>query len=424
MHTPLGHGTWEMGVQDVKLGNRRPWRIHHQEEGTWEVEASGMVRKTSVDEPEDPRERRKRQASDQQKPEVDEPSLEAPAEVDEPIAEAPEEPLEEPSEEPPAEPEEPSVEPPPEPFEESVADKPEECERPVTPPKRTKTPSKLAKGRTKPRSRGRGASPRTASPPPSKDPLTGLAIECWMKPGETDLQRLDRVMDVFLGKLLESGVVLPDNISRIGKCGQPEHDACYVYNFGTRRLHIATREGDAGRLTLVVRIGGGFIDFVEFVRRNGSLEKLRLERRPDSKGHEHIRLSSVMSHGRMQVREMPAANRTTTPTAANRTTTSRSVSAAPELPAPVLEQPGLEEEILSTFKYFDKKGDGVINPAELSQVLRELDPDTWTDEALRNLMQVVDTKDDGLISYEDFVAWSYSSDFQALRDAAANGTSG
>jgi len=175
---------------------------------------------------------------------------------------------------------------------------------------------------------------------------------------------------------------------------------------------------------LVVRIGGGFIDFVEFVRRNGSLEKLRLERRPDSKGHEHIRLSSVMSHGRMQVREMPAANRTTTPTAANRTTTSRSVSAAPELPAPVLEQPGLEEEILSTFKYFDKKGDGVINPSELSQVLRELDPDTWTDEALRNLMQVVDTKDDGLISYEDFVAWSYSSDFQALRDAAANGTSG
>lgn len=414
LHTPLGHGTWEMGVQEVKPGNRRPWRIASQEEGTWEVDpSSGTVTKTSEDEPEDFRRRPRHKTVADQKVEPDEPELEADEPAEEPELK-PAETVVEPEQSPAVLAEDPAVLAP--------GDEPEEvpevCEEPVVVPKRAKSAAKRTKARVRPRPKSRGA-----SPPPAMDPLMGMVIDCWTVPGETDLRRLDRVMGTFLEKLQKAGIAMPDNISRLEKCGTPEHDSCYVYSFGSRRLHIATREGDGGRITLVVRIGGGFIDFLEFVRRNGSLEKLRFERSPDSKGVEHIRLSSVMSHGRMQVKEMPAANRTT-PTAPDRNhgrqhLEASSGSAVPELESTgsELEAPGLEAEITDIFRHFDKSRDGLIDPEELSQVLQKLDPEVWTGEALEKVMQAVDRNEDGLINYRDFVAWSCSCDGRAFKDA-------
>merc|ERR1719461_221779 len=108
---------------------------------------------------------------------------------------------------------------------------------------------------------------------------------------------MERVMATFVEQLQTAGVVLPGNIQRIEECADPRHPACYVYSFGTRRMHVAARVTDSGRLLLVVRCGGGFIDFVEFVRRHGSLEHLRLERRSggSSSSNEVIRMSSVLS---------------------------------------------------------------------------------------------------------------------------------
>jgi len=127
-----------------------------------------------------------------------------------------------------------------------------------------------------------------------------LNIECWSLPvPETELARIERVMGVFLDHLLTAGVIMPDNLQRIGRCGaRNDPQPCYIYRFGTRRLHINLREVEGGRLCLVVRCGGGFFDFAEFARRNGSgeqLKLLRLQRRPTSQGREVMQVASVLS---------------------------------------------------------------------------------------------------------------------------------
>lgn len=325
LHSPLGDSTWEVGVQDVQPGNRRPWRMLNQEKGTFEVDVAAdvwTVTKTSSDEPDWEEERRRRREKQQLQQQALEREVVVAAQ-EEPEAESPtilvvEEPAEEP---PPAEPE----------LAEEVVEVPEPIEE--------AEPLKLPPGR--PRAKGRTKSktkPRTISPaPPPMQPWMGLVIDCWTVAGESDLQRLDRVMAFLLDNLVQAGVPMPSNIQRIDHCSQPEHDACYVYSFGTRRLHIATREGDAGRITLVVRIGGGFIDFLEFVKRNGTLEKLRFDRRPDSRGHQHVRLCSVMQNGRTEVRELPLANATgpdeNRPRSAARQHTAPDVKLSPLLPS-------------------------------------------------------------------------------------------
>jgi len=153
-----------------------------------------------------------------------------------------------------------------------------------------------------PRAKRRGKGKRRA-----KDPAM-LTIECWsLGKQETDVERLDRVMSVFVERLIEAGMVLPENLGRIKECGEPLHPGCFIYSFGTRRVHIAVREGDAGRLALVVRCGGGFLDFADFARRHGSLEHLRFQRRPDSGGRQLIQLSSVLAGRTMRVKELSAA---------------------------------------------------------------------------------------------------------------------
>lgn len=155
---------------------------------------------------------------------------------------------------------------------------------------------------------------REASSPEvsAREPMLigGLAIECWSIAGEEDVVRMERVMATFVEAMEAAQIALPDNIRRIQQCAAPQHQSCFVYNFGTRRMHVATRVTDAGRLLLVVRCGGGFIDFVEFSRRHGSMEQLRLHKRPGSsgQGREVVRLTSVMSRG--QVRAMATPSRT------------------------------------------------------------------------------------------------------------------
>jgi len=134
-------------------------------------------------------------------------------------------------------------------------------------------------------------------------PSTALTIECWTLPeSESELQRMDRVMTTFLEALEKHGVVMPSNIRRLEACGE-RHPGCFVYEFGTRRVHIATRDGEGGRITLVVRVGGGFLDFVQFVQRFGSLESVKLERHSEDG---MLRLSSVLSQGHRHVRELPS----------------------------------------------------------------------------------------------------------------------
>merc|ERR1712178_478494 len=156
---------------------------------------------------------------------------------------------------------------------------------------------------SKPRSKAKPRAARRVPSPPPLPPL-GLTIECWSLPvpvPEERLARMDRVMGVFLEKLREAGVVLPENIRRLEACAEPQHPDCYIYSFGTRRLHVATREGDGGRLSLVVRCGGGFLDFADFAKRHGNIEQLRLQRRPDSRCNQTIRLTSVLAKGALQL---------------------------------------------------------------------------------------------------------------------------
>lgn len=114
------------------------------------------------------------------------------------------------------------------------------------------------------------------------------------------MTRVDRVMQQFLVALQEAGMVMPNNIRRIQACRVSGHSNCVVYHFGTRRLHVATNALGGGRLSLVVRCGGGYMDFVEFARRHGSLESLRLERQLANDDRRAIRFASVLSSGKVK----------------------------------------------------------------------------------------------------------------------------
>merc|ERR1712196_339186 len=117
---------------------------------------------------------------------------------------------------------------------------------------------------------------------------------------------MERAMAHFIALAEAQGVALPPNIRLIAPCKEPAHKRCFVYNFGTRRLHFAVRENTDGRLQLVVRCGGGFMDFMNFARCNGALEQLRMQRVQG--GHNAsgtVNLTSVLAAGRVRVREVP-----------------------------------------------------------------------------------------------------------------------
>lgn len=131
----------------------------------------------------------------------------------------------------------------------------------------------------------------------------GLRLECWSVPNETDIEQLERILAHFVTLLQDEGVALPENIRLVGPCKELSHNRCCVYRFGTRRLHLATRSTDDGRLVLVVRCGGGFMDFLDFARRHGGLEQLRLRRQVGANSTSMVRVTSVLAEGRVHLRD-------------------------------------------------------------------------------------------------------------------------
>jgi len=63
------------------------------------------------------------------------------------------------------------------------------------------------------------------------------------------------------------------------------------------------------------------------------------------------------------------------------------------------------EEVRQSFRQFDLNGDGVIDQTELTNVLQTVDPDIWTDEAVKTLLGNMDRAATGQVQYEDFVDW-------------------
>jgi len=131
-------------------------------------------------------------------------------------------------------------------------------------------------------------------------------------------------------------VDLPANIQLVEKCNEKEHGGCFVYRFGTRRLHVTTQAVDDGRLLLVVRCGGGFADFGTFAKRHARSENVKLQRKlgtTASAGCGVLRLSSAFSKtglgaGSRSRLSSPASNATTVLGAGSRSRLSSPVSNA------------------------------------------------------------------------------------------------
>mmetsp|Transcript_38179 Transcript_38179/g.110247 ORF Transcript_38179/g.110247 Transcript_38179/m.110247 type:complete len:670 (-) Transcript_38179:27-2036(-) len=306
-HTPRGQQTWELGIQRLQPGDRLPWKVL-TETGRWQVDDEGVMQNVSFLEGAVAEVTIIRQQLIDSFDTVPEKyqffsemdcmlgkqfrvvtvnsdgmvGLPAPEGSEEPVwwfppvatalvvarelAPAPQAEAPAPAEEAEVEREGPAAD------EAPAQEEPEEPEEPASPP----------------------ASPR----PPG---VGGLSIEAWTIPGEEDLARMERVMTTFVNALEAANVAMPGNIHRIERCRASQHASCFVYSFGTRRMHVATRASENGRLLLVVRCGGGFLDFVEFARRHGSLERLRVERANNlQQGRGVVRLTSVLSRGRVQ----------------------------------------------------------------------------------------------------------------------------
>merc|ERR1712014_462691 len=117
-------------------------------------------------------------------------------------------------------------------------------------------------------------------------------------PAETLRERVERAMAFNIGQLVAAGVELPPNIQLVDKCHEKQHGGCFVYRFGTRRLHVTTQAVEDGRLFLVVRCGGGFADFGEFAKRHARSEIAKLQQKyptPAIAGCGVLRLSSAFS---------------------------------------------------------------------------------------------------------------------------------
>lgn len=65
-------------------------------------------------------------------------------------------------------------------------------------------------------------------------------------------------------------------------------------------------------------------------------------------------------------------------------------------------------KIVEAFRRFDLNGDGLITKDELGEVLRRLDPKTWTNSRLDKLFKGADVDKDGKLSYDEFTKWLMS----------------
>ena len=62
------------------------------------------------------------------------------------------------------------------------------------------------------------------------------------------------------------------------------------------------------------------------------------------------------------------------------------------------------DELREAFEYNDRDGDGRIEPDEFATMLDELEANISAKEA-KTGFQDIDTNDDGLIDFDEFVAW-------------------
>mmetsp|Transcript_6535 Transcript_6535/g.18509 ORF Transcript_6535/g.18509 Transcript_6535/m.18509 type:complete len:1170 (-) Transcript_6535:276-3785(-) len=86
--------------------------------------------------------------------------------------------------------------------------------------------------------------------------------------GDSDYQAMkgdviDGMMSELLKKILESDAgVIPSNFKRLSEG---------IYQFGTRKIHATILAG-----SLVVRVGGGYMAFTEFVKKYGKFEQVKI----------------------------------------------------------------------------------------------------------------------------------------------------
>jgi len=82
-----------------------------------------------------------------------------------------------------------------------------------------------------------------------------------------------------------------------------------------------------------------------------------------------------------------------------------------ELEAPqfahLVTQRDSEDEVLAVFRTFDANGNGMIDSSELADVLKDLDADTWTEDAISQLFGEMDANQDGQIQVEEFVEFVF-----------------
>ena len=62
------------------------------------------------------------------------------------------------------------------------------------------------------------------------------------------------------------------------------------------------------------------------------------------------------------------------------------------------------DELREAFDYNDRDGDGMIQLDEFAEMLDELDAD-MSESEIRTGFGDIDTNDDGLIDFKEFVAW-------------------
>jgi calmodulin len=62
------------------------------------------------------------------------------------------------------------------------------------------------------------------------------------------------------------------------------------------------------------------------------------------------------------------------------------------------------DELRETFDYNDRDGDGMIQLTEFAEMLDELEAD-MSEQETRTGFQDIDTNDDGLIDFKEFVDW-------------------